>query len=122
METTSAVERLSALAQETRLELFRHLVRRGPDGVAAGEIAVELGIPKPTLSFHLAALERAGLVRSERRGRSILYAADYLAMGELVGFLYENCCAEGGAACAVPTESSLSTTRKPSRDRARSPQ
>ena len=122
MEATAAVERLSALAQETRLELFRRLVRRGPEGVAAGEIAVELGIPKPTLSFHLAALERAGLVRSERRGRSILYAADYRAMGELVGFLYENCCAEDGAACAVSTDPPLSTTRKPSRDRARSPQ
>lgn len=99
MKTEAAVGRLSALAQETRLELFRRLVRRGPDGQAAGEIAAALGIPKPTLSFHLAALERAGLVRSARRGRSIVYAADYGAMAELVGFLYENCCGEGGAGC-----------------------
>ena len=100
METETAVGRLAALAQETRLELFRRLVRRGPAGVPAGELAAELGIPKPTLSFHLAALERAGLVRPERRGRSILYAADYEAMAALVGFLYENCCGEAGGRCA----------------------
>jgi DNA-binding transcriptional ArsR family regulator len=83
------------LAQETRLELFRRLVRRGPEGLAAGEIAEALEIPKPTLSFHLAALERAVLVGSTREGRSIVYAADYGAIAELVGFLYENCCGEG---------------------------
>ena len=95
MKTETAVERLAALAQETRLAIFRLLVRRGDQGVAAGEVAERLRIPKPTLSFHLAQLEGAGLVRSRRDGRSIRYAADYDAVAALVGFLYESCCAEG---------------------------
>ena len=95
MKTETAVGRLAALAQETRLAIFRLLVRRGAEGVAAGEIAERLEIPKPTLSFHLAQLEGAGLVRSRRDGRSILYAADFDAVAALVGFLYESCCAEG---------------------------
>ncbi|HZY02726.1 MAG TPA: metalloregulator ArsR/SmtB family transcription factor [Anaeromyxobacteraceae bacterium] len=94
MKLQGAVERLSALAQETRLELFRRLVRRGPDGMPAGVMAEALAVPKPTLSFHLTALERAGLVTARREGRSIVYAADYGAIAELVGFLYENCCGE----------------------------
>ncbi len=98
METTAALARLSALAQETRLALFRRLVRRGPEGLAAGAIAEALGVPAPTLSFHLAALERAGLVTSRREGRSVLYTASYRAMEELLGYLFENCCADG--ACA----------------------
>lgn len=98
MKPEAAVERLAALAQETRLELYRRLVRRGAEGMAAGEIAEALAIPKPTLSFHLAALERAGLVVARRHGRSIVYAPDFGAVAELVGFLYENCCGE--ATCA----------------------
>jgi DNA-binding transcriptional ArsR family regulator len=94
MKLETAVDRLSALAQETRLDLFRRLVRRGPAGMPAGAIAEALAIPKPTLSFHLAALDRAGLVSARRQGRSILYSADYGAIAELVGFLYENCCGE----------------------------
>ena len=95
MKTESALARLSALAHDTRLAIFRLLVRRGSDGLAAGEIAERLEVPKPTLSFHLAHLEGAGLVASTRSGRSIVYAADYAAIGDLVGFLYESCCAEG---------------------------
>jgi DNA-binding transcriptional ArsR family regulator len=102
MKTETAVERLAALAQETRLAIFRLLVRRGADGVAAGEIAERLEIAKPTLSFHLAQLEGSGLVRSRRDGRSIRYAADYDAMTALVGFLYESCCAEGSCLPAAP--------------------
>lgn len=102
MKTTTAVERLAALAQETRLEIYRRLVRRGPEGLAAGAIAEALAIPKPTLSFHLAALERAGLVTARRQGRSILYAPDFAAAGELVAFLSESCCADGACAAAVP--------------------
>lgn len=101
MKTEAAVERLAALAQETRLELYRRLVRRGTEGMAAGEIAEELAIPKPTLSFHLAALERAGLVVARRQGRSIVYAPDFGAIAELVGFLYENCCGDGACAPVV---------------------
>jgi DNA-binding transcriptional ArsR family regulator len=95
MNAATAVERLAALAQESRLEIFRRLVQRGPEGLPAGEIAAALAIPKPTLSFHLAHLERAGLARSRREGRSILYSADYDAVSALVGFLYDNCCGAG---------------------------
>ena len=96
--TDSAVTALSALAQEHRLALFRLLVQAGEDGMPAGTIAERLGVPNSSLSFHLAHLNRAGLVRQERQGRSLIYRADYAAMNALVGYLMENCC--GGAACA----------------------
>jgi ArsR family transcriptional regulator, arsenate/arsenite/antimonite-responsive transcriptional repressor len=98
MEAMAALERLGALAQETRLALFRRLVQQGPEGLAAGEIGAALAVPAPTLSFHLAQLERAGLVLSRRQGRSIRYAANYGAMEELLAYLYDNCC-QGGACC-----------------------
>jgi len=101
MRTATAVDRLSALAQASRLEIFRRLVQAGPEGLAAGEIAEALGIAKPTLSFHLGQLERSGLVASRRDGRSILYRADYDSITDLVGFLYENCCGMGSA-CLPP--------------------
>lgn len=103
MESSNTVRRLAALAQETRLAAFRALVQAGPDGVAAGELATALGIAPPTLSFHLAALANAGLVTSVRNGRSIVYAADFAAMNDLVGFLTENCCA-GATTCTGPTK------------------
>jgi DNA-binding transcriptional ArsR family regulator len=96
MDSRAAVAALGALAQPSRLEVFRLLVRRGPAGLAAGEISERVGVPPTTLSFHLAQLSRAGLVTSRREGRSILYAADYGAMQGLMGFLTENCCQEGG--------------------------
>ena len=113
MKTTTALERLSALAHETRLAIFRQLVRRGVEGLAAGEIAERLGVAKPTLSFHLAQLEGAGLVASRRDGRSIVYAADFAAIGDLVGFLYESCCVEGNCLpqpepAAVPRSGAVS--------------
>ncbi len=92
MERKSAIEALSALAQETRLGIFRLLVRAGPNGLAAGGIAERLGVVPATLSFHLGHLERAGLLRSWRVRRQIFYAADYRGMGRLVGFLTEDCC------------------------------
>lgn len=98
MRMESAVEALAALAQEHRLALFRLLVQAGEDGMPAGAIAQALGVPNSSLSFHLAQLSRAGLVRQQRRHRSIIYSADYGAMNALVGYLLENCCA--GAACA----------------------
>jgi DNA-binding transcriptional ArsR family regulator len=109
MKATTALERLAALAHETRLAVFRQLVRHGDAGLPAGEIAERLGVPKPTLSFHLAHLEGAGLVTSRRAGRSIVYAADFAAMGDLVGFLYESCCAEGSCLPAAEELVSLST-------------
>lgn len=98
METVEVVEALGALAQPSRLELFRLLVRRGPGGLAAGEIAERLGIPPTTLSFHLSQLTRAGLASSRRQGRSIVYAADYGRMQDLLVFLTLNCCQETSCA------------------------
>lgn len=94
MEAADAVEALGALAQETRLAIYRRLVRQGPDGLAAGRIAQALELPAPTLSFHLAQLAHVGLVRSRRAGRSIVYAADYQGMRRLLAFMTE-CCCEG---------------------------
>ena len=98
MKAESAVAALGALAQEHRLALFRLLVQAGEEGKTAGAIAAALGLPNSSLSFHLAHLNRAGLIRQERQGRSLLYRADYAAMNGLVGYLMENCC--GGASCA----------------------
>lgn len=99
MKPIVAVTALSALAQDTRLAIFRHLVTQGRQGAAAGDIAQRFHLPKPTLSFHLKELKSAGLVTAERRGRSLIYAADLAAMTALVGYLTENCCAADGATC-----------------------
>jgi ArsR family transcriptional regulator len=99
MESGKVVEALGALAQESRLAVFRLLVRQGPGGMPAGEIGQKVGVPATTLSFHLAQLSHAGLVTSRRDGRSIFYAADYARMQELLGFLMANCC-EGTGGCA----------------------
>lgn len=108
MEATPAIAALAALAQEHRLALFRLLVQAGEKGLAAGAIAEALGIPNSSLSFHLAQLRNAGLVRQERRGRSLICRADYAAMNALVGYLMENCCGTGAcapeAACTEPRQ------------------
>jgi len=93
MDTKQATAALGALSQETRLEVFRYLVRQGPAGAAAGAIAAEFGLPGPTLSFHLNALKQAGLVSVQRDGRSLIYAPDFGRMNTLLGFLLEDCCA-----------------------------
>jgi len=100
MQLPLAVDALSALAHGSRLAVFRLLVRAGPDGVAAGEIAREIGALPNTLSSHLTILGHAGLIRSRRDGRSILYSADYDRMRELLGFLMEDCCAGRPEICA----------------------
>ena len=96
MESKDFVPILSALAQETRLDVFRLLVRAGSKGLPAGEIARRLELAAPTLSFHLRAMLHAGLVSSERSGRSLLYAANFDGLNQVVAFLAENCCAESG--------------------------
>jgi len=98
METMQAVQALSALAQESRLAIFRLLVQAGPAGLAAGAIGERLDLPPATLSFHLAGLTRAGLAQSRQEGRFVIYTASFQNMNALVTFLTENCC--GGAACA----------------------
>jgi ArsR family transcriptional regulator len=102
MKKSTAVTALGALAQETRLEIFRLLVQQGPDGVAAGEIGDRLGLPSPTLSFHLSQLRFAGLVTSRRVSRSIIYSANFKAMNGLLAYLTENCCGGRPGLCAQP--------------------
>jgi DNA-binding transcriptional ArsR family regulator len=104
MNSEGAIAALGALAQEHRLALFRLLVRAGPEGLAAGRIAERLGVPASSLSFHLAQLSRAGLIRQARRSRSLIYSADFNAMNALMGFLTANCCCGPEAACAAPAE------------------
>ncbi len=113
-----AVKALAALAQETRLEAFRRLVRAGPDGMAAGALAQALAVPANTLSFHLAQLVQAGLAVSRREGRSIRYTADFARMNGLLGYLTENCCGDGrpvsvccppAASAPLPTDGSAMT-------------
>ena len=99
MKTNQAVGLLAALAQDTRLSIFRALVQAGADGLAAGRIAEAVGTPASTLSFHLKELAAAGLVRPRHEGRFIYYTADYAAMSELVAFLTEKCC-QGSQACS----------------------
>lgn len=96
MKSAEVVPILAALAQETRLDVFRLLVEAGPRGLPAGEIARRLEIAAPTLSFHLRSLLHAGLVTSERSGRSLVYAASFERLRRVVAFLTENCCAESG--------------------------
>jgi ArsR family transcriptional regulator, arsenate/arsenite/antimonite-responsive transcriptional repressor len=111
METTQAVQALSALAQASRLAIFRLLVQAGPAGMAAGSIGEKLELPPATLSFHLAGLTRAGLAQSRQEGRFVIYSADFEGMGRLLAYLTEDCC--GGKACVpVPIQFVTSKRRK----------
>ncbi len=92
MRNEDAISVLAALAQETRLDIFRLLVRAGNEGLAAGAIGDALSIPAATLSFHLKELKNAGSVSCQREGRSLIYSADFKTMNALLGFLTENCC------------------------------
>lgn len=110
MKLKTAVASLSALAQESRLALFRALVQAGPKGLCPSELSEKLDIAAPTLSFHLAQLRHAGLVAATREGRVLHYAANFAAMNSLIGFLTENCCAGSGtqcfpAKCEIPARS-----------------
>ena len=100
MEKLDAVAGLAALAQENRLDVFRLLVQAGPEGMPAGEIADTLGIAPNTLTFHFDRLRMAGLVSVRREGRSMIYAAQFDVMNELLGFLTENCCQGATEKCA----------------------
>jgi ArsR family transcriptional regulator len=100
MESKAAVNMLSALGHEGRLAIFRLLVKAGPGGVAAGEIARALAAPPSSLSANLNVLSHAGLIASRREGRSIIYTADYAAMSGMLGFLMEDCCNGAPEICA----------------------
>lgn len=92
MEINTASEAFAALSQASRLSVVRLLVKAGPSGISAGEIARELSIPAPTMSFHLKELERAGIILSRKNGRKVIYAADYGGLRDLIDFLLADCC------------------------------
>lgn len=100
MDNDSAIAALGALAQGTRLDVFRLLVRHEPDGLAAGEVAKMLGVPQNTMSVHLATLARAGLIRSERRSRVINYRVELDRLKALTLFLVKDCCGGNAELCA----------------------
>ena len=102
METENAILAFAALAQSTRLDVFRLLVKHEPSGVAAGEIAAALAVPQNTMSSHLAILARAGLVIGARHGRSIVYRAALTHLGGLVEFLLQDCCGGQAGLCQPP--------------------
>lgn len=102
MEILNAVTSLSALAQESRLEIFRLLIQAGKPGMAAGQVGETLDLPPSTLSFHLAQLKHAGLVRCRREGRTLFYSANFSAMNGLMAFLTENCCQGQAETCGLP--------------------
>lgn len=109
METKQVLAALAALAQESRLAIFRLLIQAGPAGLPAGKVGEELGIASSALSFHLKELSHSGLVSARQEGRFVIYTAQFATMNELVGFLTENCCAgvpcgidAPGSACAPP--------------------
>jgi DNA-binding transcriptional ArsR family regulator len=109
MEMEVAIKRLSAIAQEARLGVFRLLVKAGPQGMAAGDIARALNVPANTMSAQLLVLSNAGLVRARREGRSIIYAINFDAMRDLLVFLTEDCCGGRADMCA-PIAPSLCQT------------
>jgi ArsR family transcriptional regulator, arsenate/arsenite/antimonite-responsive transcriptional repressor len=110
MKTNDAIKSLAALAQATRLDIFRLLVQNGPDGLAASAIAQKLDLPNATLSFHIKELAQASLVSARQDGRFIYYTANYPAMNELVGYLTENCC--NGNDCGAVREPVKPSKRK----------
>lgn len=116
MKTNDAVIALAAMAQETRLAVFRLLVQQGSTGMSAGEIAERVGIAPAALSFHLKELSHARLVTSRQEGRYVFYAADFAAMNRLLAFLTENCCSADGGTCGpvgcAPSASQRGTSRK----------
>jgi DNA-binding transcriptional ArsR family regulator len=102
MEKIDAIAALAALAQSSRLDVFRLLVQTGAGGLTPGQIGERLGLPAATLSFHLNQLRQAGLVSFRRDGRSLIYGAEYDAMNALLGYLTQNCCQGDASACATP--------------------
>jgi ArsR family transcriptional regulator len=112
METLDAVEALSALSQESRLQIYRLLVEAGPDGMQAGQIATALDLPPNTLTFHFDRLRHAALVTVRRDGRSMIYAARFDTMHDLIAYLTKNCCEGENQKCAPKTKSQKKSSRR----------
>lgn len=112
MKTDSAILALGALAQESRLAVFRLLIKRGPEGFQPSELSTKLNIPSPTLSFHLRELQRADLVELRREGRNLFYTANIDCINGLVAFLTENCCALSDDACGPDCKPREAVTRR----------
>ena len=110
MKTKAVVTALAALAQDSRLAIFRALVQAGPAGLAAGRISEITGIAPSSLSFHLKELSHAGLASSQQSGRNVIYRAEFEAMNDLLGFLTENCC--GGNPCSPVCTPACSTEKE----------
>ncbi|MCV2865857.1 ArsR/SmtB family transcription factor [Albidovulum sediminicola] len=103
MEQSRVLAALSALANETRLELVRRLISQGPEGMAAGDIARDLDISASRLSFHLAQLEQAGLITGRKASRNVFYAVDAAGIGQVIGYLLNDCCRSHPEVCACCT-------------------
>jgi ArsR family transcriptional regulator, arsenate/arsenite/antimonite-responsive transcriptional repressor len=100
MRTPAVIEALGALAHEHRVAIYRLLVQRGPDGLAAGTIGERVGLVPSSLTFHLQNLQRAGLIAQRRESRHLIYSVDFTVMNGLVGYLTENCCGNSSADCS----------------------
>mgnify|MGYP001416670053 FL=1 len=104
MKSAQVVKALAALAQPTRLELFRLLVVQGAEGMAAGQVAEKLKVSPATMSFHFRTLSHAGLIESRQDGRFVYYTANFAVMNDMVDYLTENCCGGNAEACKVPSK------------------
>ena len=111
MKPLTAVESLSALAHEHRLGIYRLLIKQGPDGLPAGVVGRRVGLTPSSLTFHLQALQRAGLIRRARVGRQLFYSADFSAMNELVSYLTDECCVE--SQCCAPECAPVRKSKSP---------
>jgi ArsR family transcriptional regulator len=116
MKSQDAIKSLGALASESRLAVYRMLVKRGPEGYTPSELAARLDLPSPTLSFHLKGLMQAGLIVSRREARNLFYSPNFERMSALVGFLTENCCSLADRDCGISCEPQRSEV--PTRKRA----
>lgn len=112
MKSHEVVKALSALAQESRLAVFRLLVKRGPQGFTPGVLSEKLGIAAPTLSFHLKELQNAGLVSARRKSRFLYYSTQFDRMNDLVGFLTDQCCSQADEACDADCKPGAMTARR----------
>jgi ArsR family transcriptional regulator, arsenate/arsenite/antimonite-responsive transcriptional repressor len=116
MKPTEVIAGLAALAQESRLAVFRLLVKRGPEGYTPTQLTEKLSLPAPTLSFHLKELQRAGLIQARREGRFLFYSPNFSHMNQLLEFLTDNCCVladkDCGPACGVPATEASQPKRK----------